>query len=65
MSAQDSSRKYAVVKGRFKSDQRKIFGIFYFILNREFDAVDTASVVVSLYASIYEISLNRLCGRFS
>ena len=64
MSAEDSSNKYVVVKGRFKSDQRKIFGIFYFILNREFDAVDTASVVVSLYASIYEISLNNSVADF-
>ncbi len=64
MDKEKRSDRYVAIKGRFKSEQRKVFGIFYFILNREFNSVDTVSVIVSLYTTLYETSLKGSIAEF-
>ena len=52
------NKKYSIIKGKFQSQMKKIYGIFFFIMNRELNSVDTASVIVSLYSHVYDININ-------
>ena len=60
----DDSSIYSLIKGRFRSVKKKLYGIFFFIINQSSNSVDTASVIVSLYSSVYEINLKNTLSEF-
>lgn len=49
-----SENKYSIVKGRFKSQDLNLFGIFYVIFNPD-ERLESYNIVVSTYSSTYAL----------
>lgn len=44
------------IKGRFRSPEQKMFGLFVLILNQEAGFIDTAAIVVSIHSDVYDLA---------